>query len=344
MNHKNIKVTTTSGFDNAEIEQYLEPVTAHLAVGMNFFKDFLSGFSDFFGGKSRSYQKTLESLNSEAINQLKIKASTLGANCVVGLKIDNDEISAQGKSMLMVTVIGTAAKAKFKELDLQTNSSTTVLITKDQFKVVEKKLYYLAEGKEGRLEFNEEFWEFAKKYQILEMADLILGKYEKDLKNFVTESFEREVAEYFSSIEPVEAKGKIYSLLAELETSQKLKKKLVDLIKKLNFLEYESLIQLLESTDFETQKIALSLLDSDKELYENKDVELQNKIIALLPSKFPDRGTISTKKKMLSSKEKEIWVCECSKENDVATTYCSNCQRNMKGFRYQEFSPERSEE
>ena len=202
MNPKNIKVTTTSSFDNAEIEQYLEPVTAHLAVGMNFFKDFLSGFTDFFGGKSKSYQKTLESLNSEAINQLKVKAANLGANCIVGLKIDNDEISAQGKSMLMVTIVGTAAKAKFKELDLQTDSSTTDLITKDQFKIVEKKLNYLAEGKDGRLEFNKAFWEFAKKYQIIEMADLILGKYEKDLKSFVTESFESEVAEYFSSIEP----------------------------------------------------------------------------------------------------------------------------------------------
>lgn len=115
MRHHNIKVTTTSGFDNAKVTEYLEPITAHVVVGMNLFKDFLSGFSDVFGGKSKSYQDTLSSINQEVIDLLKEKAFALGANCVLGLRIDNDEIGAQGKSMLMVTAIGTAAKASFPE-------------------------------------------------------------------------------------------------------------------------------------------------------------------------------------------------------------------------------------
>ena len=70
MKSQNVKVTTTSGFDGVEIEEYLEPITAHVVVGMNFFKDFLSGFSDFFGGKSKTYQNTLASINDEVINEL----------------------------------------------------------------------------------------------------------------------------------------------------------------------------------------------------------------------------------------------------------------------------------
>lgn len=50
MRHGKVKVTTTSGFDKTSIDEYFEPVTAHLVVGMNFFKDFMSGFTDFFGG------------------------------------------------------------------------------------------------------------------------------------------------------------------------------------------------------------------------------------------------------------------------------------------------------
>jgi uncharacterized protein YbjQ (UPF0145 family) len=59
MKPQDVKITTTSGFDNAEITEYFYPITAHVVVGMNVFKDFLSGFSDFFGGKSSSYQYTL---------------------------------------------------------------------------------------------------------------------------------------------------------------------------------------------------------------------------------------------------------------------------------------------
>ena len=113
MNLNNIKVTTTSSFEGVEILEYLEPVTAHVVVGMNFFKDFLTGITDFFGGNSDIYQDTLSSINEQVINELRKKAYLKGANCVLGFKIDNDEISAQGKSMMMVTGMGTAAIADF---------------------------------------------------------------------------------------------------------------------------------------------------------------------------------------------------------------------------------------
>ena len=120
MKVNDVKVTTTSGFDDVKIVEYMEPITAHVVVGMNFFKDMFSGFTDFFGGKSKSYESTLSSINEEVINLLRKKAYSIGANCVLSLKIDNDEVSAKNKSMMMVTALGTAAKAEFikvKEAD-----------------------------------------------------------------------------------------------------------------------------------------------------------------------------------------------------------------------------------
>lgn len=108
-----IKVTTTSTFEGVEITDYLEPITAHVVVGMNMFKDILASFTDVFGGKSNTYQNTLSNINEEVLNLLREKAKRIGANCILGLKIDNDEISSQGKSMLMVTAVGTAAIANF---------------------------------------------------------------------------------------------------------------------------------------------------------------------------------------------------------------------------------------
>ena len=144
MKAQNVKVTTTSGFEGVKIEKYLEPITAHVVVGVNFFKDFLSGFSDFFGGKSSAYQNTLGSINDEVINELRKKAYSKGANCVLGLKIDNDEVSAQGKSMMMVTALGTAARANFTKLGIDVEREIkSNIISNEYFKFRSKKKQYI---------------------------------------------------------------------------------------------------------------------------------------------------------------------------------------------------------
>ena len=41
------------------------------------------------------------------------------------------------------------------------------------------------------------------------------------------------------------------------------------------------------------------------------------------------------KKQLLSSKEKEVWTCECSKTNDM-DAYCSGCGQDIYGFKQTE--------
>lgn len=106
---QDIKIFTNSTFNETiKIEKYLEPVTFHVVLGMNFFADFLQSFTDVFGGKSESYQKRLESINKEVIDGIKKKVQKVGGNAAIDLRIDNDEISAKSKSMIMVTAIATA--------------------------------------------------------------------------------------------------------------------------------------------------------------------------------------------------------------------------------------------
>lgn len=118
-----IKVYTNSTFnDSIEIISYLQPVTYHIVLGVNFFADWLSSWTDLVGGKSQSYQSRLSTINKEVIEGIQTKVFQLGGNAAIDLKIDNDEISAQGKSMIMVTAIATAViikeKSKTAPLDL----------------------------------------------------------------------------------------------------------------------------------------------------------------------------------------------------------------------------------
>src|SRR5688572_18225443 len=104
---REIIVTTTSSLDRIPVKKYLKPVSAHVVSGMNVFNDMFGSFSDFFGGRSSTYQRQLVSLYNEAIERIKHTAYEAGANGILGLSIDIDEISGKGKSMLMITATGT---------------------------------------------------------------------------------------------------------------------------------------------------------------------------------------------------------------------------------------------
>jgi len=90
------------------IKEYCGLVTANQVVGANLFADMFAGLTDIVGGRSGAYREKLDNLYKDVKKQLSEKALELGANAVVGFRIDFDEVSGKGKSMFMVTCIGTA--------------------------------------------------------------------------------------------------------------------------------------------------------------------------------------------------------------------------------------------
>lgn len=296
----------------------------------------------FLGGKSESYQKTLESINNQVINQLRNKAHSIGANCIVGLKIDNDEISAQGKSMLMVTAIGTPAKANFKD-SLVSKETGIDILGHDYYKVIEQKLMYMESAKSERLQIDQTFWEFVKKYQITELARPILSKYEREIEELVnTENWDKEVSEYFSGLDTNFSKSLLYEYLAKDDTNPKFKKKISAVISNNNLLDFQLVFDLIKSSDFKSSKLALAILSFEKQTYDSNDLNLVTLILDELPKIFPVRSVITTKKKALSSKEKEIWICECTRENDSTVMHCSKCDNDIYGFSSREINPEQT--
>jgi uncharacterized protein YbjQ (UPF0145 family) len=73
---------------------------------VDFIKDFAAGLSNFFGGRSRSYEGELIEAREGAVREMVSRAGALGANAVVGVDVDY-EVLGQG-NMLMVTASGTA--------------------------------------------------------------------------------------------------------------------------------------------------------------------------------------------------------------------------------------------
>lgn len=98
--------TTTNTIEGKRITDYKGIVFGEVVSGINFIKDFAAGLSNFFGGRSGSYENELINAREEAIAEMKKKASNLGANAVVGVKIDYETLG-QG-NMIMVIASGTA--------------------------------------------------------------------------------------------------------------------------------------------------------------------------------------------------------------------------------------------
>ena len=100
-------LTTTPTIEGQPIKQYLGIITGETIIGANAIKDFMAGLTDFFGGRSSTYEKVLIEAKDSALAELQQRAAQKGANAIVGIDLDYETVGADG-GMLMVTVSGTA--------------------------------------------------------------------------------------------------------------------------------------------------------------------------------------------------------------------------------------------
>lgn len=105
--------TTTSTLDNGVITEYKGIVSGEVVTGINFVKDFGASIRNIVGGRSEGYEEEFVKARNQALDEMQIRASKMGANAVVGVDIDY-EILGQGNNMLMVSATGTAVVVRDK--------------------------------------------------------------------------------------------------------------------------------------------------------------------------------------------------------------------------------------
>lgn len=100
-------ITTTPSIEGKQIVEYKGIVFGEVVAGVDFVKDFAAGLSNFFGGRSHTYEEELMTARDTAVTELEQRAREMGANAVVGVDIDY-EVLGSDNGMLMVTASGTA--------------------------------------------------------------------------------------------------------------------------------------------------------------------------------------------------------------------------------------------
>ena len=100
-------ITTTNEIQDKKVMEYKGIVFGEVISGINMFKDMGASLRNIFGGRSKGYEDELLAARENALEKMKTRAANLGANAIIGVKMDYEVLGADN-GMLMVTCSGTA--------------------------------------------------------------------------------------------------------------------------------------------------------------------------------------------------------------------------------------------
>lgn len=106
-------ISTTSEIMGAEILQHLGLVYGATVRARGIGGDCMAGCQSTCGGEVSAYTEMAIESRNEAVNRMLNEARTLGANAVIGIKFDSDNMGSQGSSANGTIVYGTAVRIKF---------------------------------------------------------------------------------------------------------------------------------------------------------------------------------------------------------------------------------------
>ena len=139
MNQDNILVTSSDNIPFSEIEQQFGVVDSQIVVGANIFRDTFAGIRDIFGGETKGYKKDINKMKAAALSNVKDQAIQKGANAIIALKIDLDELSGGNKSMFMMNIYGSAVKLSETALESSADSEEMPEVVQDDIDYFKKK-------------------------------------------------------------------------------------------------------------------------------------------------------------------------------------------------------------
>lgn len=332
-----ILLSTTNTLEGWEITEYLGTISSNAVIGANVLSDIAASWTDFFGGRSGSYEKRLQQIYKEALSALENKASDVGANCVVGLHIDIDEISGKGSQMFMITSYGTAVRATRIHKERKSDpTNNTISGTSVNNRVQMLKIRKLAESGEPVVPYLDEVIE----NEAFDLSEYIFRDVRQSLtpnpttgeapaKNHKNEAFR------FAAGMPREKAIDILYRQILKEPNSKVISLIGQISRKLLLINYARIPDLIKSGHKPVIIEAMRLLKVPKPFYVPEDKKYIEDLLSIIDAHIlPIESKV--KKNLLSSKEKETWRCKCGASNDVEKDYCT-CSRDRYGYLSEQF-------
>lgn len=318
---KRLFITTTNNVDNGKTVEYYGVVSSHIVAGTGFLSDFAAGLSDFFGGRSGSYRRQLEDLYGEALDDLSDKARLLGANSILGLKIDMDNISGKGMSMFMITAVGTAAKVEFdseiQSVDAPDSVSSAVLMTEIAKRAIMQKL----NDKDAFISQNN--WEVILKNPDNDYVLPLSRKYFE----FFDDNIENFKKNYCQLVQMVDRNLVIQGVYEGMKIERGFAAARA-LITENSLFDAKSILALIKEGYLHR---AVSVLAVEQPSYTATDLNDMEALVFALES-LPDVGKKEMTKGGMFSKDGEKYICKHGHKNNSDVEFCTECGENIKGL------------
>jgi uncharacterized protein YbjQ (UPF0145 family) len=104
-----VMIVTTNDIPGYEIVEVYGEVVGLIVRARNAFSNIGAGFRTIFGGEAKGYTTLLMDSRTQAVDRLKDAAREVGANAVVAMRFDCNEIA---DIMSEVAAYGTAVRVK----------------------------------------------------------------------------------------------------------------------------------------------------------------------------------------------------------------------------------------
>jgi uncharacterized protein YbjQ (UPF0145 family) len=345
---RNILISTTPELEGWEVKSYLDVVSSHVVAGTNIFSDIAASFSDVFGGRSKSYKRQLESIKEEALKELKEEASQLGADAIVGVKLDHDQISGQNKGMLMVTGSGTAVTTErnaTEELPEDGQRQTGPVSARELQTELKKENLLAKTDSENAFQALEDEWQFVIENQVDELAAPIVDAIEhiqsKSLGGDYYNQFKERARDYFLTVPSEVTKEQLYRMVTHKD--RRVMTWARDVLSQGRLLDFGWINGLLDEDRFLSNKRALEVLVRiDKTYYTEEDIQKFEAVKKRIETEFEKIGEVLEVEEsgMFSSEEKEVWEIEEGARNPMDRKYCEETGLNIYGFSRKETKPE----
>lgn len=322
MKQNTFLISTTNNIEGCPIKKYIGAICSNIVIGTNVFSDFAASFTDFFGGRSDSYKRKLEIIYDEAAKELKQKALNIGANCIIGFKVDFDEISGKDKSMFMVSVSGTACVVDYPK-SVNDNEFKSEIINQSD---LDKEIYRrtIVDSIKNDITISDDWIEFLLENPQVEIISKLLKKHASCYTAYDEEApkLEKLLLSY--------PKDKIVPMIYTDELAEH--KSYRYIIMKGKYFDAKSILKFL---DIDIH-IAIFLLDAKTDYYTKEDLSYMKQIVDKLDH-MPDTGKIESVKGGLLGKEQLKFICEKGHKNNSDADFCS-CGINMKGLTKEELN------
>lgn len=328
---KNILVSTTNTLEGYQIERYYGICSERVVVGAGLFSEFFAGLTDIFGGRSSVFEARLKELYEMAMDKLIASVSKVGANAIVGIKMDIDEISGKSTQMFMISVSGTAVLIKSKyqlEMKDENESSSIMSGRMIESQVKTRALIERLKKCNENSEFKEITAELTEKDVIVPL-DLLLEIINDNTSEFTHYKLTDDFRSYLESYEKMHISN---SLNNQVEKAEDFTSLFTGTYTVFALPDYKLSIKSFDKFGIDTiVTLILPVLQKYKNYYEDSDIlnirELCERLDRLMQSNI-----VSIGKGVFN---KEVWICSCGKKMPMDRKRCE-CNRGRNGLTYKQ--------